>query len=147
MTKRHPATACIVRMACGLACAAALTPARAEPVAARRNDFPTVDRVEFVLQCAGRSSTTGHPAAAGEARVGSGHETMAKCSCAIDAIAARVSHAEWVELQTWSNARLMAGERGSQVRENPVTAGKVRRYRELMASGRRDCFLPESTDR
>ena len=68
------------------------------------NDFPTRARVEFVLTCMRESKAPQQ-------------ESMYKCSCAIDAIAEKVSYSTWVDLSTVANATTIAGERGGVMRD------------------------------
>src|SRR5271169_1749285 len=95
---------------------------------ARANDFPTTARVEFVLDCM-RSSKT------------SPQESMYKCSCAIDNIAAKVDYATWVELSTIANATTMAGERGGVMRDLKDGRKIITSFRELQADAKKHCFL------
>ena len=97
---------------------------------ARANDFPTQARVEFVLDCM-RSSKA------------SPQESMYKCSCAIDNIAAKVDYATWVELATVTNATTMAGERGGVMRDMKDGRKIIASYRELQADAKKHCFLHE----
>ena len=97
---------------------------------ARANDFPTQARVEFVLDCM-RSSKV------------SPQESMYKCSCAIDSIAAKVDYATWVDLATVANATTMAGERGGVMRDLKDGRKMIASFRELQAEAKKQCFLNE----
>ena len=92
------------------------------------NDFPTQARVEFVLDCM-RSSKV------------SPQESMYKCSCAIDNIAAKVDYATWVELSTVANATTMAGERGGEMRDLKDGRKMIATFRQLQAEAKKQCFL------
>lgn len=94
------------------------------------NDFPTQARVEFVLDCM-RSSKA------------SPQESMYKCSCAIDSIAAKVDYATWVELSTVANATTIAGERGGVMRDLKDGRKMITSFRELQADAKKHCFLNE----
>src|SRR5208282_2619676 len=89
----------------------------------RANDFPTQARVEFVLDCMRTSKV-------------SQQESMYKCSCAIDIIAAKVDYATWVELSTVANASTMAGERGGVMRDLPDRRKLIASFRELQADAK-----------
>ena len=65
------------------------------------NDFPTADRVEFVLECM-------------RDHKGVEFELLNKCSCTIDRLAALYKYDDFVEAQTMAKAVTIAGERGSQ---------------------------------
>lgn len=95
---------------------------------ARANDFPTQARVEFVLDC---MRTSKAPA----------QESMYKCSCAIDSIAAKVDYATWVELSTVANATTIAGERGGVMRDLKDGRKIISSFRELQAEAKKHCFL------
>ena len=95
---------------------------------AHANDFPTRARVEYVLACMQESKL---PA----------QEAMYKCSCAIDAIAAKVSYSKWVDLSTIANGMTIAGERGGVMRDIKDGRKLVASYRELQASAKKTCFI------
>lgn len=96
--------------------------------AAVANDFPTVERVEYVLGCARDAQ-------------GSPRENVYKCSCVIDAIAAKMSYDEYVQLSTATNAFSIGGERGEVMRA--YTGGKemAGRYRKIQADARKSCMV------
>ena len=56
------------------------------PVGAYANDFPTPQRVEYVLECMKNHKGK--------------YEYLYKCSCAVDAIAKELGYDEFVELST-----------------------------------------------
>ncbi len=56
------------------------------PMVAQAHDFPTADRVEYVLEC-----MMSHPGK---------QEYLYKCSCTIDQIAQEVGYDEYVEIAT-----------------------------------------------
>lgn len=92
------------------------------------NDYPTIDRVEFVLGCAR------------DAR-GPAQENIYKCSCVIDAIAQRLPYDQYVEYSTTANAISIGGERGESMRA--YTAGKdvAGKYRAVQAEARKACLM------
>jgi len=92
------------------------------------NDFPTRARVEYVLACMQDGKM---PA----------QEAMYKCSCAIDAIAAKVSYSKWVDLSTIANGITIAGERGGVMRDMKDARKLVASYRELQESAKKTCFI------
>ena len=100
----------------------------AAPLAAAANDFPTRARVEYVIACMQESK---EPPT----------EAMYKCSCAIDAIAAKVSYDEWVNLSTVANGITMAGERGGELRDLKDGRKIASTYREMQEAARKHCFL------
>ncbi len=92
------------------------------------NDFPTRARVEFVLTCMSESKA-------------SQQESMYKCSCAIDAIADKVSYATWVDLSTVANGTTIAGERGGVMRDMKDGRKLIASFRELQDSAKKTCFI------
>jgi hypothetical protein len=92
------------------------------------NDFPTVDRVEFVLECM-RDHT------------GAQFELLNKCACAIDRLAEQYKYDDYVEAQTMSKAVTVAGERGSTLRDNDEAQKAAKRYRAAVVEAGRACFL------
>jgi hypothetical protein len=99
-----------------------------DAVAARGNDFPTLERVLYVQEC-----VRNHP--------GQPLEMTSKCSCALDALAKEVSFDQYVTLSTVSKAMSIGGERGSAIRDVPSLEPQVKRYRELQARAETGCFL------
>jgi hypothetical protein len=92
------------------------------------NDFPTRARVEFVLTCMSESKS-------------SRQESMYKCSCAIDAIADKVSYDTWVDLSTVANGTTIAGERGGVMRDLKDGRKLIASFRELQTSANKACFI------
>ena len=74
--------------------------------------------VEYVLEC-----MRGEPPAP---------DTMYKCSCAIDAIASKVTYEEWLDLSTVSKAITIASERGGVLQRLRVRghAGVLPRFQD-----------------
>jgi hypothetical protein len=94
------------------------------------NDFPTRARVEFVLDC--MRSSKAPP-----------QESMYKCSCAIDEIAAKVDYATWVDLSTIANATTIAGERGGVMRDMKDGRKIAASFREMQAEAKKHCLMNE----
>lgn len=101
----------------------------AAPLAAA-NDFPTRARVEFVVECMRTSQAPQQ-------------EALYKCSCAIDAIAARIDYARWVDLWTVANATTIAGERGGALRDMKDGRKRIATYRELQADAKKRCLIDD----
>jgi hypothetical protein len=92
------------------------------------NDFPTRARIEFVLTCMRESKAPPQ-------------ESMYKCSCAIDAIADKVSYSTWVDLSTVANGITIAGERGGVMRDLKDGRKLAASFRELQDSAKKACFI------
>ena len=86
--------------------------------------------VEFVLDCMRASKEPPQ-------------QSMYKCSCAIDEIAAKVDYATWVELSTVANATTIAGERGGVMRDMKDGRKITASFRELQANAKKHCLLEQ----
>ena len=95
---------------------------------ASANDFPTRARVEFVLSCMRESKAPPQ-------------ESMYKCSCAIDAIADKVTYSTWVDLSTVANGMTIAGERGGVMRDLKDGRKQITSFRELQDNAKKACFI------
>ncbi|MEQ8799755.1 MAG: hypothetical protein RJQ08_05300 [Salinisphaeraceae bacterium] len=102
-----------------------------------KHDYPTKDRVEFVLDCMG---TLG----------GVNLTTLYKCSCAIDEIAKQVSYDAFVAMDTFNRGRSAAGERPEVLREGPAATSARSQLAEVMTRAADRCiienedFVPET---
>jgi hypothetical protein len=92
------------------------------------NDFPTRARVEFVLSCMRESKAPPQ-------------ESMYKCSCAIDAIADKVTYSTWIDLSTVANGTTIAGERGGVMRDLKDGRKQIASFRELQDNAKKACFI------
>ncbi|MDP3294816.1 MAG: hypothetical protein Q8M37_08760 [Nevskia sp.] len=111
--------------------AALLTLAIAAPPAATAavNDYPTVDRVEFVHLCQ-RENADRPP-----------QEMVYKCSCVIDKLAADLPYEDFVEASTAYYASTIAGERGQVMRNERVAKNLADQFRSLLGKARKSCFI------
>ena len=98
------------------------------PSVALANDFPTQTRVEFVLGCMNEQG-------------GQSYDTLYKCVCLIDAIAAEMSHAEFAEAQVFSQLRSTAGERGGVFRDPDQAQSPVAKLEAAVERGKARCFI------
>jgi hypothetical protein len=106
----------------GTALAAVSAPAFTDPV---RNDFPTIARVEYVVECM--------------RTMGSAEENLYKCSCVIDRIAEKFSYDDFVEASTFSKYASTAGDRGGVFRDPDEAKQKTKLYRETETSAFKSC--------
>lgn len=91
-------------------------------------DYPTLDRVEFVLGCAR------------DAR-GPEQEAIYKCSCVIDAIAQRLPYDQYVEFTTAANAFSIGGERGETMRAYGAGKEMAGKFRAVKAQAQKACLM------
>jgi hypothetical protein len=96
------------------------------------HDYPTVDRVVFVDQCMRENP-------------GPRFEMQNKCSCAIDHIAAKLTHDEFVTMSTASDATSIGGERGAYIRDVESLQKQIREFRQLRQQAMKSCFISPST--
>lgn len=92
------------------------------------NDFPTVERALYVLEC-----MKTHP--------GPHYEMVNKCSCALDTLAREVKYDDYVTMTTIVNATSIGGERGAGLRDNETVKPQIKRYRDLQAQAQKACFI------
>jgi hypothetical protein len=104
----------------------ALTPALAG--AAPANDFPTVDRVEFVLECMQKNAGR--------------QEFLYKCACVIDEIAERLTYDDFVEASTAARFQSLGGERGGVFRDPPKTRAAAKLYLQVQNDAMKRCAVP-----
>lgn len=114
-----------VALALGLSVAGA----GAAPVqGAAVHDYPTVDRVEFVLECMQKN--------AGK------QEFLYKCACVIDEIAQKLPYDEFVEASTAARYQSLGGERGGLFRDPPKTRDTAKRYLQVQSDAMKRCDVP-----
>lgn len=95
---------------------------------ASANDFPTLDRVLYVQECMRENP-------------GQYYETVSKCACALDALAAEVSYEAYTNMHTSALAISIGGERGSYIRSNDSERAEIKRFKDLQARVYKGCFL------
>ena len=96
--------------------------------AADPGEYPTVDRVEFVLECMQRN--------AGK------QEFLYKCACLIDEIAQTYTYDDFVEASTAARYQSLAGERGGVFRDPPEVRETAKRYLQIRGDAMKHCGVP-----
>lgn len=96
--------------------------------AAAMHDYPTVERVEFVLECMQRN--------AGK------QEYLYKCACVIDEIAKQYTYDDFVEASTAARFQSLGGERGGVFRDPPKTRDAAKRYMQVRSDAMKRCDVP-----
>ena len=103
------------------------------PVAAYADDaspkgYPTVDRVEFVLECMQKND---------------GKQVfLYKCSCLIDEIAQKYSYDDFVEASTAARYQTLGGERGGVFRDPPNVREMAKHYLQVRGEAMKQCGVP-----
>lgn len=92
------------------------------------SDYPTTERVEFVLDC-----MRTHP--------GPRQEMLYKCSCTLDELAKQFTHDQFVEGSTAANAMSIGGERGAVLRDSESAKTLVSTFRNKLNKAKKDCFI------
>jgi len=90
--------------------------------------YPTVDRVEFVLECMQKN--------------GGKQEFLYKCACLIDEIAQRYTYDDFVEASTAARYQSLAGERGGVFRDPPQVRETAKRYLQIQGEAMKYCSVP-----
>jgi hypothetical protein len=100
------------------------------PAIAAANDFPTQARVEFVLGCMNEQG-------------GQTYDTLYKCVCLVDTIAAEMTHAEFAQAQVFSQLRSTAGDRGGVFRDPDQARALVDKLEGALERGKVKCLFPK----
>lgn len=101
--------------------------ATASPMVAHADDFPTTDRVEYVLEC-----MAAHPGK---------QEYLYKCSCTIDRIAQQIGYSEYVEISTALRHQGLRGPQGAAFRDPESVQAMSNKYKALQAKARTSCDI------
>jgi len=91
------------------------------------NDFPTQQRVEYVLNCMAEHG-------------GQNYNTLYACVCEIDTIASRLTYDEFTKAVTYTNLRTTPGERGGLFRDRERTGPIIELLAETRKDAGRRCF-------
>ena len=92
---------------------------------ASAHDYPTYERVQYVIQCISKHGGT--------------QQLIYQCSCGIDKLAEQFSIDDFVDMQTSLNASSITGERGGEFRDNPGVRAAAKRYRESEQAALKSC--------
>ncbi|HYE38036.1 hypothetical protein [Methylocaldum sp.] len=103
------------------------TPPAPETAAKETNDFPTLARVEYVLQCM-------------QEHGGQNYNNLYHCTCSADKIASKMSYDEFTQAQTFTYALNTAGDRGGEFRDPPESAKLRDKYKEAKTYAKEACF-------
>lgn len=91
------------------------------------NDFPTLERVEYVLQCM-------------QEHGGQNYDNLYHCVCAVDTIAGMMSHEDFAQARTYTYLFDLPGERGGEFRDPPESERLRAKLKEAKAVAQRSCF-------
>jgi hypothetical protein len=102
------------------------TPEQAQEVKA--NDYPTHDRVEYVLNCVAQHG-------------GLSYITQYACGCKIDKIAEKLNFAEYEAARTFSMLKSTPGEAGGVFRDPKQSKDLRKQLKEAEAYAEKQCFV------
>ena len=100
----------------------------AAPETTRINDFPTRDRVEYVLNCIAQHG-------------GLSYINQYACGCKIDKIAEKMTFAEYEAASTFSYLRSTPGEAGGVFRDPKQSKDLRKLLKEADAWAEKQCFV------
>jgi lysyl-tRNA synthetase class II len=111
-----------------LAALLAMMPAAllAQTAAERLNDYPTAARADYVFACMATN--------------GQSRETLTRCACSIDEIAALLPYEKYVEAETILSMRRVGGERMSIFMSSADAEHRVAELRRAQAEAELVCF-------
>jgi hypothetical protein len=91
------------------------------------NDYPTVARVEYVLEC-----MNSH---------GGKQENLYKCACVIDRIGAELAYDDYVTMSAALRYQTLEGPRGAEFRDPAGVKAMAAKYKAVQADAARACML------
>ncbi|WP_446810258.1 hypothetical protein ACH50O_01280 [Methylomonas sp. 2BW1-5-20] len=101
--------------------------AAGEP-AALANDYPTRDRVEYVLECVAKHG-------------GLTYISQYACGCKIDKIAEKLSFSEYESAKTFTQMQKTPGEAGAAFRDAKQSKDLRTRLKDAEAEAEKACFV------
>ena len=117
-------SACATENADSPAAAEASQTAAAAPV----NDYPTRDRVDYVLECVAKHG-------------GLSYINQYACGCKIDKIAEKLSFADYEAARTFGQMQKTPGEAGAPFRDPAQSKDLKTRLKEAEAAAEKACFV------
>lgn len=103
--------------------------AATEAAPARINDFPTRDRVEYVLECMAKRGGSGS------------YITQYACGCKVDKIAEKLTFAEYEAARTYTQMQKAPGESGAAFRDAKQSKDLRAKLKEADAEAEKACFV------
>lgn len=118
----------VVIVALVLALSASVWAAKPKAKPAKVNNYPTLDRVQYVLECVQNYPDKVH------------QEMIYKCSCALDEIAKQISYEDFINDWTSSKAVTIAGDRGA-IREHQMVKSMVKEFKDAQEKAQKICLF------
>lgn len=91
------------------------------------NDFPTVARVEYVLECMNNH--------------GGKQETLYQCACVIDRVGAQLAYDDYVTMSAALRYQTLEGPRGAEFRDPQSVKAMAAKYKTIQADAAKACML------
>jgi hypothetical protein len=92
------------------------------------NDYPTMDRVNYVLDCMDRH---------GGPRI----ETLTGCSCEMDQVGGKMSYTEFVDANVYMQHRDMPGDKGGVFRDMPQGKDGFAKLEAARVDAEKICYV------
>ena len=96
------------------------------------NDFPTLERVEYVFKCMKQSG-------------GENYDNLYACVCVVDHIAEQMTYADYAEAMTFVQLRSTPGEVGAIFRDPPRADELRDRLDAVTKTAKSACFLKKGS--
>ncbi len=97
-------------------------------VALAENDYPTLDRVNYALDCMDRHG-------------GQNIDNLLSCSCEIDKVAAKMTYEAFVDAQTYLQNKDTPGDKGDVFRESAHAKKSYNVLVEAREEAEKPCFV------
>ncbi|SJM89028.1 hypothetical protein [Crenothrix polyspora] len=110
------------------ACATTAIPEKPTEPASQVNNYPTRDRVDYVLNCIAEHG-------------GLNYISQYACGCKIDKIAEQMSFEAFDTAKTFTNLRGVPGESGAAFRDPKQSKDLKKKLKEVEASAEKSCFV------
>lgn len=127
-THKSPLMLSLVVLMAVTGCATTPEQAPEQAQAAKVNDYPTRDRVEYVLNCVAQHG-------------GLTFITQYACGCKIDKIAEKLSFAEYEAAKTFSMLKSTPGEAGGVFRDPQQSKDLRKQLKEAEVNAEKQCFV------
>lgn len=95
---------------------------------ARADEYPTLERVDYVLTCMREHG-------------GQTVDNLYACACEIDAVAQQVPFDDFTEARTFEIYKRMPGEKGGLFRDSARAKDVVGKLDKARADGKKRCFV------
>lgn len=91
-------------------------------------DYPTLDRVDFVLTCMQENG-------------GQNIDNLQRCSCELDVIMQEIDFDTYIETRTFEMYQQMPADKGASLRDNPRGKGLMKKLNAVRADAKKRCFV------